>query len=111
MYKMVLEVTCIDFPMDERDPLTGYVLLNGNDGDVWDATFDGKDCTLLTYTGIKDKEGNELYDLDIVTDGEAEYIVFYQHGTWNFKDGSFKHWNVSTWMKNCTRLRSSLEPK
>ena len=111
MYKMMLDVTCIDFPKDEKEPLTGYVLLTGNEGDVWDAKFDGKQMTLLAFTGLLDKKGREIYELDVVTDGEAEYIVFFQHGTWNFKDGKITHWNVPNWVSKCTRLRCSLEPK
>ena len=108
MYKMMLDVTCLDFPKDDKEPLTGYVLLNGNDADVWDARFDGKQMTLLAFTGLLDKEGREVYDLDVVTDDEAEYIVFFQYGTWNFKDGKVTHWNIANWLGKCTRLRCSL---
>ena len=109
MYKMMLDVTCLDFPKNESQPLTGYVLLKGNDEDVWDAKFDGKQMTLLAFTGLLDKEGNEVYDLDVVTDGEVEYTVFKKDEMWCFRDGKHIHHNVCNWLKMCKRLRSSLE--
>jgi len=38
-----------------------------------------KDHVLLQFTGLYDKEGDEIYDRDVVLVGYEKYVVFWNH--------------------------------
>ena len=73
-YDMIFDVTHIDL----QPVMEGYVTFEGNEGDPFDATFDGKDYSLMEFTGLYDKEGNEIYEGFLISDGKYyENAVIY----------------------------------
>ena len=65
------------FNLHERD----YVLTNGN-------------YPVMQFTGLLDKNGKEIYEGDVVSDGEETFTVI-------FADGSFGYKDCGVWMSFC----------
>lgn len=62
-WKKIFDVTCIDLLTEK---LSGYVDFEGNEGDVFDADFDGVDYTLIEFTELYDKNKQKIYTYDIL---------------------------------------------
>jgi uncharacterized phage protein (TIGR01671 family) len=46
---------------------------------------DSNDYDIMQYTGLKDKNGKEIYESDFLDFNGLEYVVTFEHGGWYAK--------------------------
>ncbi len=77
IFKQIIEVDSIDF-------IKGYIYYTESDDRM--ERFVLKDCDLLQYTGLEDKNGKEIYEGDIINYKGVRFVI-------KFKEGRFYGWN------------------
>lgn len=82
--------------------LEGNITFEGNEGDVWDATFDNNDYTLLQSVGFTDCNGVVLYVGDVVVDDFGRIMMIgYWCGRYQFialTETNFRHADFFDWL-------------
>ncbi len=63
--------------IDECKGLLGF---GNNEGEV-DYWLDADECILMQYTGLTDKNGKEIYEGDIISNGKLTYKVVFEKGS------------------------------